>query len=55
MALLVFYLLLISLSEHILFLYAYSIGAVASIALLTFYLGAILHSKKLGFILGAAL
>jgi len=55
MALLVFYLLLISLSEHILFLYAYSIGAVASIALLTFYFGAILHSKKLGLILGAAL
>ncbi len=55
MALLVFYLLLISLSEHILFLYAYSIGAVASMTLLTFYFGAILHSRKLGFILGAAL
>lgn len=55
MALLVFYLLLISLSEHILFLYAYSIGAVASIALLTFYFGAILHSYKLGLLLGAAL
>jgi inner membrane protein len=55
MALLVFYLLLISLSEHILFLYAYSIGALASIALLTFYFGAILHSQKQGLILGAAL
>jgi inner membrane protein len=55
MALLVFYLLLISLSEHILFLYAYGIGALASIALLTFYFGAILHSRKLGLILGAAL
>lgn len=55
MALLVFYLLLISLSEHLLFLYAYSIGAFASMALLTFYFGAILHSRKSGLILGAAL
>lgn len=55
LALLVFYLLLISLSEHLLFLYAYSIGAFASMALLTFYFGAILHSRKLGLILGAAL
>jgi inner membrane protein len=55
MALLVFYLLLISLSEHLLFLYAYSIGAIASMALLTCYFGAILHSRKLGLILGAAL
>jgi inner membrane protein len=38
-----------------LFLYAYGIGALASIALLTFYFGAILHSRKLGLILGAAL
>jgi len=55
MALLVFYLLLISLSEHILFLHAYSISAAASMALLTLYFGAILHSYKLGAILGAAL
>jgi inner membrane protein len=55
MALLVFYLLLISLSEHLLFLYAYSIGAIASMALLTCYFGAILHSSKQGLILGAAL
>jgi inner membrane protein len=55
MALLVFYLLLISLSEHLLFLYAYSIGAIASMALLTCYFGAILHSRKFGLILGAAL
>lgn len=55
MALLVFYLLLISLSEHLLFIYAYSIGASASILLLTVYFGAILHSHKSGLILGAAL
>ncbi len=55
MALLVFYLLLISLSEHILFLQAYTISATASMALLTLYFGAILHSYKLGAILGAAL
>jgi inner membrane protein len=54
-ALLVFYLLLVSLSEHLLFLTAYSISAIASMALLTFYFGAILHSRKLGMILGAAL
>lgn len=55
MALLVFYLLLISLSEHISFLLAYSIGATASTVLLTFYFGGILHSHKLGMMLGAGL
>ena len=55
MALLVFYLLLISLSEHIQFLFAYVIGALSSTALLTFYFGAILQSRKLGLILGAGL
>ena len=55
MALLVFYLLLISLSEHISFLYAYSIGAVASTVLLTVYFGGILRSSKLGLMLGAGL
>lgn len=55
MALLVFYLLLVSLSEHLLFITAYAISASASMALLTFYFGAILHSRPLGFILGGAL
>jgi inner membrane protein len=55
MALLVFYLLLISLSEHLLFLYAYIIGALASTSLLTCYFGAILGSYRLGLILGAGL
>ena len=55
MALLVFYLLLISLSEHIDFGLAYASGAVASTLLLTVYFGAILHSGKLGLMLGAGL
>jgi inner membrane protein len=55
MALLVFYLLLISLSEHIAFVQAYGIGACASTVLLTLYFGAILHSQKLGLLLGAGL
>ncbi|WP_019865948.1 cell envelope integrity protein CreD [Methylovulum miyakonense] len=55
MALLVFYLLLISLSEHILFLYAYSAGATACTLLLTVYFGGILRSGKLGLLLGLGL
>ncbi|WGZ94534.1 MAG: cell envelope integrity protein CreD [Candidatus Thiothrix putei] len=54
-ALLVFYLLLISLSEHIDFLQAYGIAALASTSLLTLYFAAILHSRKLGLLLGAGL
>ncbi len=55
MALLVFYLLLVSLSEHLLFLTAYSISATASMTLLTLYFAAILRSRKLGLVLGVAL
>ncbi|EIJ34505.1 cell envelope integrity protein CreD [Thiothrix nivea] len=55
MALLVFYLLLISLSEHVDFLRAYTVAALASTGLLTLYFGAILHSRKLGLLLGAGL
>ena len=55
MALLMFYLLLISLSEHILFSYAYSAGALACTGLLTLYFSSILHSRKLGLILGAGI
>ncbi len=54
-ALLVFYLLLISLSEHVDFLRAYSVAALASTSLLTLYFGAILHSHRLGLMLGAGL
>jgi inner membrane protein len=55
MALLVFYLLLISLSEHVSFLLAYCCGALGCTVLLTLYFGAILHSNRLGLILGAGL
>jgi inner membrane protein len=55
MALLVFYLLLVSLSEHIPFISAYALGASASTVLLTLYFGAILHSGKLGLLLGGGL
>jgi inner membrane protein len=55
LALTVFYLLLISLSEHIDFAWAYLIAALASTGLLTLYFGAILHSRKLGLALGAGL
>ena len=54
-ALLVFYLLLISLSEHIDFLTAYATAALASTGLLTLYFGSILRSQKLGMMLGAGL
>ncbi len=50
-----FYLLLISLSEHISFAWAYAIAAFASAGLLTFYFGAILYSHKLGLLLGSGL
>ncbi len=55
MALLMFYLLLISLSEHIQFQLAYGAAAFASTALLTRYFGAILQSRKLGLMLGTGL
>ncbi|PKN46537.1 MAG: cell envelope integrity protein CreD [Deltaproteobacteria bacterium HGW-Deltaproteobacteria-17] len=54
-ALLMFYLLLISLSEHILFMPAYAIAALACTGLLTVYFGAILRSRRLGFLLGGGL
>lgn len=55
LALLMFYLLLISLSEHIHFVYAYALGALACTTLLTAYFGAILHSRRLGLMLGAGI
>lgn len=55
MALLVFYLLLISLSEHIDFSLAYLSGSAASTMLLTVYFGSILHDRKLGLMLGSGL
>ncbi|MGB0848009.1 MAG: cell envelope integrity protein CreD [Thiolinea sp.] len=55
LALTVFYLMLISLSEHISFFMAYCVAALASTGLLTAYFGSILHSRKLGLLLGGGL
>ncbi len=52
-ALALFFLLLISLSEHIPFGAAYLVGAAASIGLLTFYLSFVLHSLRRGLAFGA--
>ena len=48
MALAMFFLLLFALSEHIVFWIAYLIAATGCIALLGFYLSAVLHSAKRG-------
>ena len=51
LALAIFFLLLVSLSEHIAFLWAYLVASAACIGLLAFYLTAVLHStgRGLGF------
>lgn len=51
----VFYLLLISLSEHIAFFWAYLSASLASTAVIGFYLSGILHSLRSGSMLSAAL
>lgn len=55
LALAVFFLLLISLSEHLPFLTAYLVGAASCIALLGYYLGGVLESWKLGWLFAAML
>ncbi len=54
-ALLIFYLLLIALSEHISFLWAYVCASLACTGLLTAYFGAILRSRRHGLVLGSGL
>lgn len=54
-ALVVFYLLVLSLSEHIPFIAAYAISSVASTALITVYLSAVMKSRKSAGIFSAAL
>lgn len=54
-ALLVFYLLLISLSEHLSFSLAYALAATASTGLLSVYFSAILHNRRSGLVLGTGL
>lgn len=55
MALAIFFLLLVSLSEHIQFLYAYLIASTACILLIGIYLGFVLNSKKRGYGFATAL
>jgi inner membrane protein len=55
LALALFFLLLVGLSEHIAFELAYSIASAACIALIGFYLSHVLHDRKRGFGFGAAL
>ena len=54
-ALMIFYLLLVSLSERISFIWAYAAASTACTGLLTCYFGSILRSWKFGLILGAGL
>lgn len=55
MALAIFFLLLVSLSEHIQFLYAYLIASAACILLIGIYLAHVLNSKKRGYSFATAL
>ena len=55
LALAIFFLLLLSLSEHIAFAHAYLAAAVACVGLIGFYLGAVLHSQLRGFGFAATL
>lgn len=55
LALVIFFLLLLSLSEHIAFLKAYLVASVACISLIAFYLAHVLHSWKRGLGFGFAL
>jgi inner membrane protein len=51
----VFYLLLISLSEHMAFHYAYTLATLASTSLIGFYVSSVLHSVKHGGLITSAL
>jgi inner membrane protein len=55
LALVLFFLLLLSLSEHIDFKFAYAIASSACIVLIGYYLGHVLHDRRRGFAFGAAL
>ena len=54
-ALAVFYLLLLSFSEHIGFMTAYFIAATACVGLITFYVSYVLHSVKRSVLFGVIL
>ena len=54
-ALMLFYTLLLSFSEHLSFLVAYLIASVMTIALISLYLSAIMHDRKVGMLIAAIL
>jgi inner membrane protein len=57
LALLLFYVLLLALSEHLSFVWAYGMASLASVSLLAFYISYVLHSRKhaLGFAISLAI
>jgi inner membrane protein len=55
LALCVFYLLLIALSEHILFVWSYLIAAAAQALLIGIYLGSALKDRRVGVVVTSAL
>jgi inner membrane protein len=54
-AIMLFYTLLLSFSEHLSFLVAYIIATVMTVTLLACYLGSIMHSRKVGLLIGSVL
>lgn len=54
-AIMLFYTLLLSFSEHLSFLVAYIIATVMTVAMLSLYLGSIMHDRKIGFLIGGVL
>ena len=54
-AIMLFYTLLLSFSEHLSLLVAYIIATVMTVTLLTLYLGGIMHDRKVGLLIGGIL
>lgn len=54
-AIMLFYTLLLSFSEHLSFLVAYLIASLMTVAMLTLYLGSIMRDRKVGLIIGGLL
>ena len=54
-AIMLFYTLLLSFSEHLSFLVAYIIATVMTVTLLALYLGGIMHDRKVGLLIGGIL
>lgn len=54
-AIMLFYTLLLSFSEHLSFLVAYLIASVMTVAMITLYMGAIMRDRKVGLLIGGLL